>query len=340
MNKAIWTLSIVIFLGIGIYFFRYNDIGNGLYIDRFSSNLVTSYLFSGKKLVIENVDAKSFQKVSTWRDYWLFKDKNHVYYIGNVSECYGCIIPKERILQWYILDWVDPKTFEILSPLFIKDKDRVFYSISPIYPGRSLETFKEIEWIDSQNTKMISWSIYALKNALIEDTHNVYLLSWNKLQTFSWADPSTFQIVNFKYFKDKFHTYELVNWEIVTKSWDIQILGIAWYRIYSKDKNNVYFQDLYDDYGWGATSIQWADVNTFQIAKDWIFTKDKSNVYYIYYDSTLRRLLAGKIEGADADTFDISGVQWKDKNSTYVLKDGYIYKDGVKQERPIQNYNY
>lgn len=337
MKKIIWIFLLWIFVWIGINFVRYNNIGYGLYIDRFSNNLVTSYFFWGKKLVIENIDVGSFRKLSTWWEYWFFKDRNHVYYIGNTTQCLGCLIPKERNIQWYILSWVNPNTFSILNTRFIKDDDQVLFRIIPEYRGAILESFQEITWINARDTQVITWTVTALNESFIHDNKAVYFLDSNTLQVLTWADSASFTIINFKYFKDKSHTYELINWKILTHSWDLQILGMVYNHIYTKDKNHVYHRCLYENECW-TSIVPWADPDSYEVGERGPFMKDKSHVYYLYRDQDTKENKIGIVDWADVLTFDITEVHWKDKYSTYILRDGYIFKDGIKLEHTVQNY--
>ncbi len=97
------------------------------------------------------------------------------------------------------------------------------------------------------------------------------------------ADPSTFKLLKENYSKDKNNVYFQ---EKPAKGIDVKTFEILGY-FHVKDKNNIYVREVYD-----YKPIRGADMKTFEILTP-LYTKDKN---YVYYDSKI-------INGADSPTF-------------------------------------
>ncbi len=179
------------------------------------------------------------------------------------------------------LVWVDSNSFERLNAIYAKDKDYIYLS------------WNKIGWIDIESFEMIT--VYCFK-----DKNWVYSGNWEIVE---WADPETFEIIQFDY------------WKIIINE-------------YAKDKNNVYL--LYRDtikildvdrdsfevigkfYSYGENIISYDGINNFEFYK-WFYLKDKNNVYLSYKLKFLSM-------NADPDSFEVFSYWYsKDKNSVYHL---------------------
>lgn len=155
------------------------------------------------------------------------------------------------------------------------------------------------------------------------------------------ADPSTFEIIDDFYAKDKYSVFclwqklpiNLLDYKHLEDRHlaDVKSFISLWYwfakdinsmyykrstfsgdtdsflilnKYYSKDKNNVYhLSSTRDD----VEIVNGVDPASFQVLND-IYSKDKSNVYY----------LSSKIDGADATSFQVLNDTYaKDKNNVY-----------------------
>src|SRR3989338_1790366 len=95
------------------------------------------------------------------------------------------------------------------------------------------------------------------------------------------ADPTTFEVFEWPYSKDKNNVYyvfcdesDCYDTTVLENSDPLTFEVLEW--PYSKDKNNVYYED---------EIIPRADPTTFEVF-EWPYSKDKNNVYYVFCDES------------------------------------------------------
>lgn len=248
-----------------------------------------------KKINNLNIDFSTFKYFGILNYY---KDKNSFYYHSDNN------FKK-------IKSGIDVKSADKVLELndFVKDKNNLYYFSNGKIEKINLNIdVKSLEFFDDIDS---SYSSY------IKDRNNVYFVDNKngKVKIVKNADKNTFQIVNGNYGVDGKNVY--YNGE------KLDSVGIEGLKIfddsYLKDNKNVYEIYTTDD---GKTKIRTIknlniDVASFENILKEAFYKDKNSVYYV--DMTEDKQELKKLEGADADTFEL-GIFSKDKNSVFIDK--------------------
>ena len=248
-----------------------------------------------KKINNLNIDFSTFKYFEILNYY---KDKNSFYYRSDND------LKK-------IKSEIDVKSADKMLELndFVKDKNNLYYFSNGKIEKINLNIdVKSLEFFDDIDS---SYSSY------IKDRNNVYFVDNKngKVKIVKNADKNTFQIVNGNYGVDRKNVYY--------DGEKLDSVGIEGLKIfddnYLKDNKNVYEIYTTDD---GKTKIKTIknlniDVASFENILKEAFYKDKNSVYYV--DMTEDKQELKKLEGADADTFEL-GIFSKDKNSVYVDK--------------------
>ena len=248
-----------------------------------------------KKINNLNIDFSTFKYFEILNYY---KDKNSFYYRSDND------LKK-------IKSEIDVKSADKVLELndFVKDKNNLYYFSNGKINKINLNIdVNSLIFFDNNSS---SYSSY------IKDRNNVYFVDNKngKVKIVKNADKNTFQIVNGNYGVDRKNVY--YNGE------KLDSVGIEGLKIfddnYLKDNKNVYKIYTTDD---GKTKIRTIknlniDVASFEDIFKEAFYKDKNSVYYV--DMTEDKQELKKLEGADADTFEL-GIFSKDKNSVYVDK--------------------
>lgn len=248
-----------------------------------------------KKINNLNIDFSTFKYFEILNYY---KDKNSFYYRSDND--------LKKIKSEIDVGSAD-KVLELND--FVKDKNNLYYFSNGKIEKINLNIdVKSLEFFDDIDS---SYSSY------IKDRNNVYFVDNKngKVKIVKNADKNTFQIVNGNYGVDRKNVYY--------DGEKLDSVGIEGLKIfddsYLKDNKNVYEIYTTDD---GKTKIRTIknlniDVASFEDILKEAFYKDKNSVYYV--DMTEDKQELKKLEGADADTFEL-GIFSKDKNSVYVDK--------------------
>ena len=248
-----------------------------------------------KKINNLNIDFSTFKYFGIF-DY--YKDKNSFYYHSDNDF--------KKIKSGIDVGSAD-KVLELNN--FVKDKNNLYYFSNGKIEKINLNIdVKSLEFFDDIDS---SYSSY------IKDRNNVYFVDNKngKVKIVKNADKNTFQIVNGNYGVDGKNVYY--------DGEKLDSVGIEGLKIfddsYLKDNKNVYEIYTTDD---GKTKIRTIknlniDVASFENILKEAFYKDKNSVYYV--DMTEDKQELKKLEGADADTFEL-GIFSKDKNSVYIDK--------------------
>lgn len=248
-----------------------------------------------KKINNLNIDFSTFKYFGIFNYY---KDKNSFYYHSDNDF--------KKIKSGIDVGSAD-KVLELND--FVKDKNNLYYFSNGKIEKINLNIdVNSLVFFDNNSS---SYSSY------IKDRNNIYFVDNKngKVKIVKNADKNTFQIVNGNYGVDGKNVY--YNGE------KLDSVGIEGLKIfddsYLKDNKNVYEIYTTDD---GKTKIRTIknlniDVASFENILKEAFYKDKNSVYYV--DMTEDKQELKKLEGADADTFEL-GIFSKDKNSVYVDK--------------------
>ena len=248
-----------------------------------------------KKINNLNIDFSTFKYFGILNYY---KDKNSFYYRSDND------LKK-------IKSEIDVKSADKVLELndFVKDKNNLYYFSNGKINKINLNIdVNSLVFFDNNSS---SYSSY------IKDRNNVYFVDNKngKVKIVKNADKNTFQIVNGNYGVDRKNVY--YNGE------KLDSVGIEGLKIfddnYLKDNKNVYEVYTTDDEKIKIRAIKNLniDVASFEDIFKEAFYKDKNSVYYV--DRTEDKQELKKLEGADADTFEL-GIFSKDKNSVYVDK--------------------
>ena len=248
-----------------------------------------------KKINNLNIDFSTFKYFGILNYY---KDKNSFYYRSDND------LKK-------IKSEIDVKSADKVLELndFVKDKNNLYYFSNGKINKINLNIgVNSLVFFDNNSS---SYSSY------IKDRNNVYFVDNKngKVKIVKNADKNTFQIVNGNYGVDRKNVY--YNGE------KLDSVGIEGLKIfddnYLKDNKNVYEVYTTDDEKIKIRAIKNLniDVASFEDIFKEAFYKDKNSVYYV--DMTEDKQELKKLEGADADTFEL-GIFSKDKNSVYVDK--------------------
>ena len=248
-----------------------------------------------KKINNLNIDFSTFKYFGIFNYY---KDKNSFYYHSDND------FKK-------IKSEIDVKSAEKILELndFVKDKNNLYYFSNGKIEKINLNI--DVNSLVFLNNNSSSYSSY------IKDKNNIYFVDNEngKLKIVKNADKNTFQIVNGNYGVDRKNVY--YNGE------KLDSVGIEGLKIfddnYLKDNKNVYEIYTTDDEKIKIRAIKNLniDVASFESIFKEAFYKDKNSVYYV--DMTEDKQELKKLEGADADTFEL-GIFSKDKNSVFIDK--------------------
>lgn len=248
-----------------------------------------------KKINNLNIDFSTFKYFGILNYY---KDKNSFYYRSDND--------LKKIKSEIDVKGAD-KVLELND--FVKDKNNLYYFSNGKIEKINLNIdVKSLEFFDDIDS---SYSSY------IKDRNNVYFVDNEngKVKIVKNADKNTFQIVNGNYGVDRKNVY--YNGE---KLDSVRVEGLKIFDDnYLKDNKNVYEIYTTDDEKIKIRAIKNLniDVASFEDIFKEAFYKDKNSVYYV--DMTEDKQELKKLEGADADTFEL-GIFSKDKNSVYVDK--------------------
>ena len=248
-----------------------------------------------KKINNLNIDFSTFKYFGIFNYY---KDKNSFYYHSDND------FKK-------IKSGIDVGSAEKVLELndFVKDKNNLYYFSNGKINKTNLNIdVNSLVFLDNNNS---SYSSY------IKDRNNVYFVDNKngKVRIVKNADKNTFQIVNGNYGVDRKNVYY--------DGEKLDSVGIEGLKIfddnYLKDNKNVYEIYTTDDEKIKIRAIKNLniDVASFENIFKEAFYKDKNSVYYV--DMTEDKQELKKLEGADADTFEL-GIFSKDKNSVFIDK--------------------
>ena len=248
-----------------------------------------------KKINNLNIDFSTFKYFGILNYY---KDKNSFYYRSDND------LKK-------IKSEIDVKSADKVLELndFVKDKNNLYYFSNGKINKINLNIdVNSLVFFDNNSS---SYSSY------IKDRNNIYFVDNKngKVKIVKNADKNTFQIVNGNYGVDRKNVY--YNGE------KLDSVGIEGLKIfddnYLKDNKNVYEIYTTDDEKIKIRAIKNLniDVASFEDIFKEAFYKDKNSVYYV--DMTEDKQELKKLEGADADTFEL-GIFSKDKNSVFIDK--------------------
>lgn len=248
-----------------------------------------------KKINNLNIDFSTFKYFGILNYY---KDKNSFYYRSDND------LKK-------IKSEIDVKSADKVLELndFVKDKNNLYYFSNGKINKINLNIdVNSLVFLDNNSS---SYSSY------IKDRNNVYFVDNKngKVRIVKNADKNTFQIVNGNYGVDRENVYY--------DGEKLDSVGIEGLKIfddnYLKDNKNVYEIYTTDDEKIKIRAIKNLniDVASFEDIFKEAFYKDKNSVYYV--DMTENKQELKKLEGADADTFEL-GIFSKDKNSVFIDK--------------------
>ena len=248
-----------------------------------------------KKINNLNIDFSTFKYFGILNYY---KDKNSFYYRSDND------LKK-------IKSEIDVKSADKVLELndFVKDKNNLYYFSNGKINKINLNIdVNSLVFLDNNSS---SYSSY------IKDRNNVYFVDNKngKVRIVKNADKNTFQIVNGNYGVDRENVYY--------DGEKLDSVGIEGLKIfddnYLKDNKNVYEIYTTDDEKIKIRAIKNLniDVASFEDIFKEAFYKDKNSVYYV--DMTEDKQELKKLEGADADTFEL-GIFLKDKNSVFIDK--------------------
>ena len=248
-----------------------------------------------KKINNLNIDFSTFKYFGILNYY---KDKNSFYYRSDND------LKK-------IKSEIDVKSADKVLELndFVKDKNNLYYFSNGKINKINLNIdVNSLVFLDNNSS---SYSSY------IKDRNNVYFVDNKngKVRIVKNADKNTFQIVNGNYGVDRENVYY--------DGEKLDSVGIEGLKIfddnYLKDNKNVYEIYTTDDEKIKIRAIKNLniDVASFEDIFKEAFYKDKNSVYYV--DMTEDKQELKKLEGADADTFEL-GIFSKDKNSVFIDK--------------------
>lgn len=266
-----------------------------------------------------NYDTKSLKKFSNSRYY---KNNKFVFY------------------SWYwwlyLVEWANPKTFKVIKynnwlenydweTSYWTDWNKLFVDWIK-YEKSDLKTFKIFEsgfiswdkfgiytwagWFETQVNQYLSWDIKTIEfigGSYYRDKRFIYCPTRRGFSLIKWADPRTFEILEWTNFSREkntvFNECEKIEW---ADPRTFEIIGSINTYEYYKDKNRVYC-----NWEW----IEWADPKTFEII-DQYFTKDK---YGVYNDWTRKEWIK------DIGTFTVKDWVAQDSKCIYEKKDYYSY---------------
>ena len=217
------------------------------------------------------------------------------------NEC--SVVPNSKPIKIRDIDTEEDKKY-------VTDEKNIYYlgENNYSYDKKYYSIFKNV---DVKSFVMVG-------NSFVKDKKNVYYTTRWKNITLENADPKTFEYIGesypFVYAKDKKMVYAIEkfgNPVYIIKDADPATFELL-KENYSKDKNNVYFQEK------PAKGI---DVKTFEIL-GYFHVKDKNNVYmrssYEYEP----------VKGADIETFEVlTPLYTKDKNNVYYNSEVIIGAD-------------
>ena len=216
--------------------------------------------------------------------------------------------------EWNLIKDIDINNYHINDtvPLYIKDTKNVYLK------GKKLANVVSDDFRFKQKYFFNHENIYCMIN-----NHNVYI-DWKQVY---WADPNSFEIIDYIYAKDKNYYYEnnkIIFWFSSDKfyydphnrkSFTLQLMERWLKHNYLKDENNLYFN-------WKV--IKYVDRNTFEII-DSIYSKDKNNLYYhwqvivgIDMDS-FKIMNFGYVRDKDNVFFGISRMEWANSDTFKVI---------------------
>ena len=260
---------------------------------------------------------------------------------------------------------VDMDTFQIIMPdAYAKDKNKVYYGSRPIREvnPKTVKILSEIYLKDDksvftkyrkiENADLDSFEVLGEMHIYAKDNKNVYLFG----EIIKKADPRTFEIIS----EIAFATYSKDKEKVYISGMEIKGADSKTFEklekstFYSKDKNNLYYQEVKIDkirdnlenmsagvldiikngnriYANG-NSLDIENPENFKIIKNdyysdpnIIYGKNNKNIYVIIGNG--QKIRSKVIKDADIDSFEIMeiGAYSRDKNNIY-----FTYSDVVK----------
>ncbi|AMR43094.1 DKNYY domain-containing protein [Elizabethkingia anophelis] len=254
-----------------------------------------------------NMTQKLVDRNSFYVDNEIPKDRLHVYYI-------------DQVLGFGIIKGADPKTYELVKDHinWARDKDHYFYADRMINADRNTFAFVNDYFLKDKDSVYVSPNIGKFKSILpnsgnIEAINKQYIRIGNTIYFPSFREDSEVVTNSF----DKIEKIRGINQDMIGinnntilsrgKKFKYNNVDVGSFQLfpidkknsayayppYSKDKNNVYYDE---------EIIPEADVKSF-ILMDNNFGKDAKNVFY------KKQLL----KGVDAPSFKKDGDFYKDK---------------------------
>ena len=262
---------------------------------------------------------------------------------------------------------VDMDTFQIIMPdAYAKDKNKVYYGSRPIREvnPKTVKILSEIYLKDDksvftkyrkiENADLDSFEVLGEMHIYAKDNKNVYLFG----EIIKKADPRTFEIIS----EIAFATYSKDKEKVYISGMEIKGADSKTFEklekstFYSKDKNNLYYQEVKIDkirdnlenmsagvldiikngnriYANG-NSLDIENPENFKIIKNdyysdpnIIYGKNNKNIYVIIGNG--QKIRSKVIKDADIDSFEIMeiGAYSRDKNNIY-----FTYSDVVKMK--------
>lgn len=253
-----------------------------------------------------------------------FQRFNGPYYIRDD----GAICHQSR---YEVIAWVDKESFVELGELHAKDKNGVYYLGANHYLNWNAD-WGPRDWVVMEGADPETFIILSSNtNFIAKDKNSVYVMP----EAIGYADPETFEVVTREvdlwpsyYYKDKNHTYVLLNKKLAIVSHDSEVDIDTLFKIDRRSQDESYRNEDGQMY-FAQKLVSGADAGSFSVflspherpckgnpdagAEYARYGKDSNNVYY----------KGELVMGADVDTYEMvySGCYLqeyaKDKNQAY-----------------------
>jgi hypothetical protein len=262
--------------------------------------------------IVFNAEVESFKEL----DYGYAQDRNYNYFQGNLIKSSDIntfeVLNKEYTKDkngvyryGKIIGKVDTNSFQVLNNLYLKDKNGIYLNNGPHY-----NRIINLNNVDSESFEVIG----GVGSSYAHDKNNLYRKGI-KIRNHNSADQykiigDSFIIINqnlIYYYYDKVKNIDPLTFKLI---------GISGSYLYTKDKDNLYYQD---------EILKLADPQTFHYI-NYGYSKDKDNVYY--QDEILKL--------ADPQTFSM--VTYHSANNQYEFR--YPYRPGVIIDVSLDYHNY